>query len=122
MLMFLSEAVTQRCSVKKEFLEISQNSQENTCARVKVAALRPEACNVIKKETLAQVFSCEFCQMSKNTFFYRTHPVAASVLLWIVPDSSFLSSSSSRLTDRMFTSESNVYHKLLILQEIGNES
>ena len=29
-----SEAVAQRCSVKKVFLEISQNSQENTCARV----------------------------------------------------------------------------------------
>ena len=28
------KAVTQRCSVKKLFLEISQNSQENTCARV----------------------------------------------------------------------------------------
>ena len=28
------EAVTQRCSVKKVFLKISQNSQENTCARV----------------------------------------------------------------------------------------
>ena len=28
------EAVAQRCSVKKVFLEISQNSQENTCARV----------------------------------------------------------------------------------------
>ena len=28
------EAVGQRCSVKKAFLEISQNSQENTCARV----------------------------------------------------------------------------------------
>ena len=28
-----SEAVVQRCSVKKVFLEISQNSQENTCAR-----------------------------------------------------------------------------------------
>ena len=27
-------AVVQRCSVKKVFLEISQNSQENTCARV----------------------------------------------------------------------------------------
>ena len=27
------EAVAQRCSVKKVFLEISQNSQENTCAR-----------------------------------------------------------------------------------------
>ena len=29
-----SEAVAQRCSVEKAFLEISQNSQENTCARV----------------------------------------------------------------------------------------
>ena len=28
-----SEAVARRCSVKKVFLEISQNSQENTCAR-----------------------------------------------------------------------------------------
>ena len=29
----------------------------------------PEACNFIKKETLAQVFSCEFWKISKNTFF-----------------------------------------------------
>ena len=40
-----TEAVVQRCSVKKVFLEFSQNSQENTCARVsfliKVAGLRP---------------------------------------------------------------------------------
>ena len=27
------------------------------------------ACNFIKKETLAQVFSCEFCEISKNNFF-----------------------------------------------------
>ena len=26
-----------------------------------------QACNFIKKETLAQVFSCEFCEISKNT-------------------------------------------------------
>ena len=29
------EAVVQRCSVRKVFSEISQNSQENTCARMK---------------------------------------------------------------------------------------
>ena len=28
------EALVQRCSVKKVFLEISQNLQKNTCARV----------------------------------------------------------------------------------------
>ena len=36
------------------------------------------AWNFIKKETLAQVFHCEFCEMSKNTFSYRTPPVASS--------------------------------------------
>ena len=30
---------------------------------------RPEACKFIKKETLAQVFSCEFWDISKNNFF-----------------------------------------------------
>ena len=29
-----SEAIVQKCSVNKIFLEISQNSQENTCNRV----------------------------------------------------------------------------------------
>ena len=28
-----------------------------------------KACNFVKKETLAQVFSSEFCEISKNTFF-----------------------------------------------------
>ena len=47
---------------------------------------RPEvfckkACNFIKKETLAQVFSCKVCEISKNTFFHRTPLVAASVQL-----------------------------------------
>ena len=37
-----------------------------------------QACNFIKKETLAQVFSCEFCGISKNTFLRRTPPVVAS--------------------------------------------
>ena len=39
----------------------------------------PFSCNFIKKETLGQVFSCEFCDISKNTFFYRTSLVAASL-------------------------------------------
>ena len=35
-----------------------------------------KALNLIKKETLAQVFSCECC---KITFSYRAPPMAASV-------------------------------------------
>ena len=32
----------------------------------------------IKKETLAQVFSWEFCEIFKSTFSYKTRMVAAS--------------------------------------------
>ena len=69
----MREAVVRRCSAEKVFLEISQNSQENTCARVSFL-----------KETLAHFFSCEFCEISKNNFFYRRPPVAASemTVLW----------------------------------------
>ena len=37
----------------------------------------PEACDFIKKETLEQVFSGEFCKISKNTFFIE-HPLATA--------------------------------------------
>ena len=52
----LRKTVAQSCSVKKNV----------------------EACNFIKKQTLVQVFFCEFCENFKNTFFYRTPPVVAS--------------------------------------------
>ena len=52
------EAVAERCSVKKVFLEISQNSKENIC---------------------------EFCEVSNNTFSYRAPLVAASVGTMINP-------------------------------------
>ena len=67
---FFMEAVVQRCSVKKVFLKILQNSQANTCARGSFL-IKLQACNFIKKESLAQVFSCEFCEIFKNIFFHR---------------------------------------------------
>ena len=130
----ISEAVAQRCSIKKVLLKISQNSQENTCARVSfspVAAsdistfLMPNLKNFLSLEdnkdrsshlymffkqvflkisqisqedtcvgvsfqqSLLQIllkrhsdtgaFPCEICEIFKNTFFYRTPPLAASV-------------------------------------------
>ena len=65
--------------MKKVFLETSQNSQENTCARIRVLRTPvPQACNFTKKEISAQVFSCGFCEISKNIFFHRTPLVGAS--------------------------------------------
>ena len=73
------EAVARRCFLKRGFLEVLQNSLENTCARVPfLIKLKADARNFIKKEALAQVFYCQFFKMSKNTFSYRTPPVAAS--------------------------------------------
>ena len=75
-----SEAVIRKCSVNKVFLKIAQNSQENACAKISsLIKLQASECNFIKKETLAQVFSCRFYKISKNTFSYRTYRVAASV-------------------------------------------
>ena len=58
-------------------LDILQNLQENTCTtasfliKLQASRLRHLACNSIKKGTLAQLLSCEFCKISKNNF-YRT--------------------------------------------------
>ena len=49
-----TEAVVQRCSVKKVFLEISQNSQESTCARASGTAPAPglRLATLLKKRLL----------------------------------------------------------------------
>ena len=60
-------------------LEIWQNSQENTCARVSFL-IKLQAFNFIKKETLAQVFfSVNFAKFFKNTFFIEHLTTTASV-------------------------------------------
>ena len=46
-------------SKTKAFLEISQNLQENTCTRV----------SILTKLQALPVLSCEFSEISKNTFF-----------------------------------------------------
>ena len=45
----VSEAVAQRCSVKKMFLKISNNSQENTCARVSFITKLHRYATLLKK-------------------------------------------------------------------------
>ena len=79
------EAVAQICFIKKMFVEISQNSLWNTCARVSFLI------KLFKKETLAQVFYSEFCEVSKIAFFtehLRWLPlwfilVASIVVTWV---------------------------------------
>ena len=65
---------------RKHLCQVSFLIKLQSSARILfLIKLQASACNFIKKETLALVFSCEFCEIFKNTFFYRTHPVVASV-------------------------------------------
>ena len=50
-------------------LRISENSQDNTCARVSFFHKVSGPSTFLQKETLAKVFSCEFFEIFKNTFF-----------------------------------------------------
>ena len=83
-------------------LEISQNSQENTCARVSFlinlqkfshiwtkngeilrislysVRIPEKACNFIETEILTQDICCKLCEISKNTIFTEHRWVIAS--------------------------------------------
>ena len=55
------EAVARRCSVKAVFLEILQNSQEKTSARVSfLIKFQDSACNFIKKRLWHRRFPMNF--------------------------------------------------------------
>ena len=73
------EAVIQSCSVKSVLRNLTKFTGKHMCQSLlfnKIAKFNKFL--LIKKETLAQLFSCEFCEISKNTFSYRTPLVSAS--------------------------------------------
>ena len=55
-----TEEVVQRCSAKKVFLEISQNSQQSTCARVSF---------LIKLQAWHMCFPVNFVKFLRKPFF-----------------------------------------------------
>ena len=62
----------QRCYIKGVLINFAKFTGKHLCQGLflnKVAGLRPQACNFIKKEALVPVFSCEFCEIYKNIFF-----------------------------------------------------
>ena len=60
-----------RSSRPEVFLQIWQNSQENTCARISFLIKLQTAC-FIKNEALVHVYSCEFCEFLRTTFLQNT--------------------------------------------------
>ena len=55
-----------KCSIRKGVL---RNWAKFTGKHLRQGLFFNKTCNFIGKESLLQVFSCEFCQISKNIFF-----------------------------------------------------
>ena len=73
-----TEAVAQRCSVKNLFIEISQNSYQNTCVRVSFfIKLQASICNFIKKRLWHRCFPVNFAKFLRTPIFIEQE-VAAS--------------------------------------------
>ena len=63
------EAVVRRCSVNEVFLEISQNSQENTCARVSFSIkLKAVPATLLKKRLWHRWFPVNFAKFLRTPF------------------------------------------------------
>ena len=84
--MVFTRSSHRKCSVKKGVLKnFAKFTGKHLCQSLFLIKLY--ACNFIKKESLAQIFSYEFCEMSKNTIFTEhlqtTVFVLHSQMLWV---------------------------------------
>ena len=69
-----SEAANRRCSIKISVLKnFAIFTGKHLCQSLFLS------CHFIKKETLAQGFSCDFCKIFKNTFFTKHLWMTASM-------------------------------------------
>ena len=70
---------SQRCLMKKGDFIHCTNSQENACARASfLINSQAWGLQLFKKETLAHLFFCEFCEISKNKLFIKLLCMTAS--------------------------------------------
>ena len=55
-------------------------TEKHLCWRVLFNKFPGGACNFIQKDTPTQLFSLEFCEISKKNFYFKSPPVAASAV------------------------------------------
>ena len=67
----ISHFAAQIVTCEQSLIKLFEFSETMNAIQVplKITVYRPQACNFIKKETLTQVLSCEFCEISNSTFF-----------------------------------------------------
>ena len=75
-----TEAVVRGCSVNKVVLEVLQNLQENTCARLSfLIKLQATSATLLKKGLWCRFFPVNFAKYLRN-LFHRTPLMTASEL------------------------------------------
>ena len=103
----LEQAVAQRCSPEKVFLETSQNSQENTCARV---SFLMKACNFIKKRPWDRCLPVNFAKFietyRKLTFslkfqIFKRKLLLFSVTVWLTFCQNYMTHLFKRYIDKI---------------------
>ena len=73
-------SIHQRCSVKKRIpRNFTKFTAKHLCQGLFFNKVSDRPATLLK-ETLAQVFTCEFCDISKNTFLHKTPLVDTSVI------------------------------------------
>ena len=94
-----------RCSLRKGvFRNFTRFTGKHLSQSLFLMKLLVSACNFIKKGALAKLFSCEFCETSKNTFFTEHLWTTASGLRW----KTFLPKRSEKLANFLkFSSKEN---------------
>ena len=66
--------------IKVVLINFTKFTGKHLCQRFFFNKLAGQACNFIKKESLVQVLSCEFWEISKNTFSTEHLRTTASVI------------------------------------------
>ena len=79
----ISNFISSHSQVFSRF-DLLKNSPLLECVFNKVAGIQCQSVTLIKKETSAQVFSSEFCEIFKNTFLIKQLRATASVILALV--------------------------------------
>ena len=101
---FIKEAVVWRCSVEKVFIDILQNSQENTCARVsfltKLQALGLRPATLLRKRLWHGCFPVSFAKFLRTPFF--TGHIGWLLLLLVFPFQDYFQKTFSVFMDMFF--------------------
>ena len=84
----LTETISRMSSVKKAFLEIWQNSQENTCARVsfliKRASLLKKSASLLKRRLWYSFYFVNFAKFLRPPFFLSTSSGCFCIKLFLI--------------------------------------